>query len=244
MARNRMIKPEFWSDEKLISVSLESRLLFIGIWNFADDYGFTLNSIRQITGNVFPLDTSVTEKLVKVWLYQLIATSLIIPVRYRDKELLFVKGWAKHQTVPNPSKRRYVEEADWERVTKEALESNESLISVSLESNSPKNKEQRTKNKEKEKDQRDIVSQQFEDCWKAFGNYGTKKKAKEYWCKLADEDRDSIKERIPIYLKHLERTGFSQKAFEGWINPKNRIWETTYENSPERQTFSSGNDLL
>ena len=36
MARNRMIKPEFWSSETLMSISRDARLTFIGIWNFCD----------------------------------------------------------------------------------------------------------------------------------------------------------------------------------------------------------------
>ncbi len=39
MARTRMIKPEFWSDEKLAALSLQVRLIYIGLWNLSDDYG-------------------------------------------------------------------------------------------------------------------------------------------------------------------------------------------------------------
>jgi len=34
-----MIKPEFWSDEKLAALSLQARLIYIGLWNLSDDYG-------------------------------------------------------------------------------------------------------------------------------------------------------------------------------------------------------------
>ena len=32
MPRIRTIKPEFWTDEKIIELSLPARLLFIGLW--------------------------------------------------------------------------------------------------------------------------------------------------------------------------------------------------------------------
>lgn len=70
----------------------------------------------------------------------------------------------------------------------------------------------------------------FEECWKDFGCYGTKGKAKEYWKALKPEDHKEIKERIPIYVDYLKRSEYSQKMFQGWINPKERLWETTYEN--------------
>lgn len=41
MARSRILKPEFWSDEKLALVSREARLTFAGLWTCSDDYGVT-----------------------------------------------------------------------------------------------------------------------------------------------------------------------------------------------------------
>lgn len=40
MARIRTIKPAFWTDEKIQNLSNDAALLFIGIWNFADDFGY------------------------------------------------------------------------------------------------------------------------------------------------------------------------------------------------------------
>jgi hypothetical protein len=44
MARIRTIKPEFWTDEKIVECSFEARLMFIGMFNFADDKG---NLVRE-----------------------------------------------------------------------------------------------------------------------------------------------------------------------------------------------------
>ena len=41
MARSRILKPEFWSDEKLAQVAREARLAFAGLWTCSDDYGVT-----------------------------------------------------------------------------------------------------------------------------------------------------------------------------------------------------------
>ena len=32
MPRNRMLKAEFWDDEKLAKISLQARLTYIGLW--------------------------------------------------------------------------------------------------------------------------------------------------------------------------------------------------------------------
>jgi hypothetical protein len=150
MARNRMIKPEFWSSETLMRVSRDSRLTFIGIWNFCDDYGFCLRSMRSLIGDIYPYDESVTEAKLKQWVSELVEVKLLIPVDYNGKHLFFVKGWGEHQTVQHKSKRSFVHTDDLEQVIKDSLKSHESLISVYLESHAPKRKK-KEKEKEKEK---------------------------------------------------------------------------------------------
>ena len=48
MARKRMIDPKFWTDDKIIEMEPICRLLFIGIWNFADDKGLHLNNSKVL----------------------------------------------------------------------------------------------------------------------------------------------------------------------------------------------------
>ncbi len=151
MARNRMIKPEFWSSETLMRVSRDARLTFIGLWNFCDDYGFCLRSLRSIIGDVFPYDELVTEAKLKSWINELVNEKLLIPVDYNNKHLFFVKGWGEHQTVQHKSKRSHIQLCDLEKVIKDSLKSHESLIKVYLESHAPKRKKKEKEESNKEK---------------------------------------------------------------------------------------------
>lgn len=56
MARIRSIKPEFWTDEKVVELSAFARLLFIGIWNFCDDEGRMTYSPKRMKMQIFPSD--------------------------------------------------------------------------------------------------------------------------------------------------------------------------------------------
>jgi len=152
MARNRMIKPEFWSSETLMKVSRDSRLTFIGIWNFCDDYGFCLNSARSLIGDIYPYDETVTDAKLKGWIGELIECKLLIPVEYESKKLLFVKGWGEHQTVQHKSKRSFIKPVDLEQVIIDSLKSHEDLIAVYLESHAPKRKKKEKEESNKEKD--------------------------------------------------------------------------------------------
>ena len=75
MARIRTIKPEIWTDEKFMAVSHGARLLFIGMFNFADDNGDLLYSITELQGRIFPGDE---EPAVEYWLTELINIGLVI----------------------------------------------------------------------------------------------------------------------------------------------------------------------
>ena len=103
MARIRTIKPEFWTDEKVVECSPTARLLFIGLWNFCDDYGSHQYSLKQIKMEVFPGDDfKITQ--IEEWLSELINVRLINTYTIDDKRYLRVCGW-RHQKIEKPSRK-------------------------------------------------------------------------------------------------------------------------------------------
>ncbi|MBM7795822.1 hypothetical protein [Pseudoglutamicibacter cumminsii] len=60
MARIRTIKPEFWDTPEINTISLEARLTFIALLNWADDYGTGTCNPRELLGFVFPHDENIT----------------------------------------------------------------------------------------------------------------------------------------------------------------------------------------
>jgi hypothetical protein len=54
MARIRTIKPEFWQNEELASLSEHARLLAIALLNFSDDEGYFLANPALVRANCFP----------------------------------------------------------------------------------------------------------------------------------------------------------------------------------------------
>lgn len=102
MARIRTIKPDIWTDEKFVELSTSARLLFIGLWNFADDEGRMPYSPKQIKLRILPADTVDAAAL----LAEMEALGLIIVYVADGEKLLQIKGFTKHQKVdrPNPSR--------------------------------------------------------------------------------------------------------------------------------------------
>ena len=106
MARIRTVKPEFWSSEQVMECKPLTRLLFIGIWNFCDDYGNHPMSAKTIKALVFPGD-DITASEIQTMLAELSANSLIDTYQHEGKTYLHVCGW-KHQKIDRPS-RKYPE---------------------------------------------------------------------------------------------------------------------------------------
>ena len=101
MARIRTVKPEFWQDEDLATVSVEANLLAIGLLNHADDEGYFRANPALVKSVVFPLrETSVNvEKL----LTELSNIDYISLHKGSDGKMYgFVVGFSKHQHVNRP----------------------------------------------------------------------------------------------------------------------------------------------
>jgi len=95
MARIRSIKPEFWTDEKVVALSPLARLLFIGMWNFVDDEGRADFSPARLKMQILPADSAdVSELLGEIRREKLIEVYAI-----DGKEYFQVRGFAKHQKV-------------------------------------------------------------------------------------------------------------------------------------------------
>ncbi len=104
MARIRTIKPDFWTNEKVLSIKPLTRLLFVGMWNFADDYGRMDFSPLSIRSKVFPNDP-ITAADVRDMLNEMCSADLIMIYSAKDKEYIEITGW-DHQRIDKrqPSK--------------------------------------------------------------------------------------------------------------------------------------------
>ncbi len=107
MPRIRTIKPEFWTDEKILSLSYEARLLFIGLWNFCDDQGFIDDSPFQIKIRIFPAD----DMNIAAGVAELIDAELVDVYETSQGRVLKVRHWEKHQKINRPMKPRFDESA-------------------------------------------------------------------------------------------------------------------------------------
>ncbi len=100
LARIRSVKPEFWSDRKLARQhSRDARLLYMALWNQADEHGRLLGDPRWIKGNCLPYDDDIDLDAIERLLGELIASGRVRRYVVDDDPYLFLPMLAKHQRL-------------------------------------------------------------------------------------------------------------------------------------------------
>ena len=107
--RIRTIKPEFWRSDDIAALSIEDRLLFIGLWSYVEDNGVGRDDPQLIQCDLYPHDI-FTEASVRTHggLMRLSQQGLITRFEGPDgRRYLQINSWDKHQKINRPSKPRF-----------------------------------------------------------------------------------------------------------------------------------------
>lgn len=104
MARIRSIKPTFWTDAKIQRMTVDARLMYIGLWNYADDEGRFLADARLIKAAVFPIDDEFTLERITVVLRELCRSGRIIVWEFEGEHYGEIPNFRKHQVINKPGK--------------------------------------------------------------------------------------------------------------------------------------------
>ncbi len=107
VARARNIKPSFFTNEVLVELPFEARLLFIGLWTLADREGRLEDRPKRIKMSLFPADDLNIDKLLS----GLSEKGFIQRYEINDNKYIQILSFAKHQnphvkesasTIPAP----------------------------------------------------------------------------------------------------------------------------------------------
>lgn len=92
MARIRSVKPDFWTDAAVMRCKPLTRLLFLGMFNFADDYGRLPCVDATIKAQILPGE-AVDIQTVKDMLAELSGNGMILLYSANGREYLEIVGW-------------------------------------------------------------------------------------------------------------------------------------------------------
>lgn len=111
MARIRTIKPEFWRSPDTMALDYFQRLLFIGLWNLADDEGRGVCDLAAICADLFLTEYSLNPHGVLTEASNAFKTfekrDMVHTYFVKNRHYFQLVNWAKHQKVNRPSPSRF-----------------------------------------------------------------------------------------------------------------------------------------
>lgn len=93
MSRARNIKPGFFRNADLVELSIEARLLFIGLWTIADREGRLEDRPKQIKMEIYPADSFDVSALLE----ELADTDMLDRYEVGGKKYIQIVNFTKHQ---------------------------------------------------------------------------------------------------------------------------------------------------
>lgn len=101
--RIRQVKPDYWRDERLSSLTDTDRLVYIGLWMEADDAGWFKENVTEIASDLFPYQgRQARERKVAATLDRLRALGRVVSHPCGHS---LVPRMEAHQRFSSPEKR-------------------------------------------------------------------------------------------------------------------------------------------
>ena len=109
MPRIRTIKPEFWDSPSTASASLRVRLLFIAMWNWADDHGRGTANASQVLSFAFPNDAELPSLVAEApRIYTEIRGSFgVVFYEVDGRRVYAIPSWTDHQKNERKAASKY-----------------------------------------------------------------------------------------------------------------------------------------
>lgn len=104
MARKRIISPELLTSESVAALPFRTRLGWIALWMYVDDYGRGRDNAALIKAHSWPLDRGVTERKVASDLALFDAAGMICRYSVSDQAFLHLPKWSEWQKISHPAK--------------------------------------------------------------------------------------------------------------------------------------------
>lgn len=209
--RIRSIKPEFWRSPDVADLSIEDRLLWIGLWSYVDDNGVGKDHAPIIAADLFAFDLSrdAPDTLARVsrGLQHLSASGRITRYTLDGDDWLYVNNWSRHQRIDRPNKPRYP------LPTSDDAEIRESVASVSRDPReTPSTGTEEQGNRGTDTNAQPAVAREpsrFPEWWAIWGKKKAKGDARKAYSAAVPKkiSHDALMVKTRAYWEHVKRTG-------------------------------------
>ncbi len=108
MARIRTVKPELWSSPDTAACKDPwARLLFIAMWNWADDSGRGTANPKELAGFAFPNDDDIDAASIRRMLSEVSRAYGVALYKVGGRTYYAIPSWDDHQKIDRKSQAKY-----------------------------------------------------------------------------------------------------------------------------------------
>lgn len=206
-----MIHTEIWQSKQVASLSIEARLLYVGLISLGDDDGRLKGDAALLRAQIFPRDPNITVTQVEAWLKEITDAKLVVLYESEGEHYLAHPNWTKYQTLRADRKK----------------ESNVPPPPATLFATigQPSGNQASAQDKvSKDKERKEKARETFEEFWKEYPNKTAKKKAEQIWDKIMTLNKPD--EIYPKIMAGLARAKKSQQWLkdDGQYIPHPTTW--------------------
>lgn len=227
-----MIYASLFGDKKIALLSLEARLLYVGLITLADDDGRLEGDPVLLKSKLFPRDADVNPSDVEKWIQEVEKAELIVLYEVRGENYIQHPNWTKYQSLRADRKK-------------------ESLIPPPDDNqpstNSPSDgcHDAAEDKVSKDKVSKEKISELFARFWSSYPNKTGKKKAEDKWTvilrNLTEKDALSLFDEI---IAGLDRAKKSKQWLKdnGEFIPHPITWlnQERWNDEGVKSTFATG----
>lgn len=242
MARIRTIKPEFWRSPDIMQLDHFQRLLYIGLWNLADDEGRGEYNAAAIAADLFLSEYSLNPHgvltQVETAFTEYSNSGMVRLYRVKNRQYFEIINWLDHQRINRPSASKFPAYDQREQeihapLTEDSLNTHGALT-VGKEQGTG-NREQGVKDlsdsdesNDTPKPKRIQYTPEFEDWWRRFPKRtGSKKNAftqfKSALNRIPLEELNAATDRLAAFVRAGHKEVQFVKDGERWL--KEDRWE-------------------
>ena len=220
--RNRMIKKEFWHSHRILSISPYERLMFIAMFNVADDDGILKNSALTMKSVCYACDENITISMVEDYIKNLLGVGLI--ELNDERTLIRITNWKNHQRIDKPTPSRH-------KFKKAILENYGNDTRIFPDDYTPKERKGRQrKTKEKKETVQDKSLELFNEFYELYKRKQDKKRAYTAFKNLTRANQLLCIEGVKTYNKWIELNSIERNMIKlptTYINGEH--WEDQLE---------------
>ena len=242
--RNRMIKKEFWHSHRILSISPYERLMFIAMFNVADDDGILKNSALTMKSVCYACDENITISMVEDYIKNLLGVGLI--ELNNERTLIRISNWKNHQRIDKPTPSRH-------KFKKVILEDSNSNPRGLQDEYTPKeDKERQKKERQNKETVQDKTLELFNSFYDSYKRKQDKKRAYTSFKNLTRSNQILCIEGVKNYNKWIELNTIEKNMIklpttyingESWTD----ILDTEVKDKPAKVEYkldATGNAVL